>query len=191
MPALQAILDFLELRRVFALRAIQVVWWLYLCQRLYGTNWGFSRIMTTRGQPVAQYFSWFDFFFTPVRVLVALATVRLLLEVLLAFLMPASRPTVDRTLGQDLLAFLDLRPFFTRWWLQIFWWLYLLTFLRSAYPYFVFTPPWVYAGSIVDWVNFFNGLLNHVLWLVGVRLLVETALYARRPAKPESTSTNP
>ena len=90
MRALRTILDVLELRPVFTLRAIQVAWWIYIAERLYSTHWGLLRTMTARG-PAPTAYKWFEFAFTPLRVLVALATVRLLLDVLLAILMPSRR----------------------------------------------------------------------------------------------------
>jgi hypothetical protein len=176
MPVLRTILDFLELRPVFTLLAVQVFWWLYILEKLYSTHWGLTRTFAGRS-PAPWLYNWFEFAFTPLRVLVALATARLLLEVLLALLMPAARPLRRHpSLGQELLAFVDLRPFFNRWWLQMFWWLYLLTFLRAIYPYFFFSPPWVFAFSAADWFRFFHALINPLIWLVGVRLLIEVAL---------------
>lgn len=186
MPVVRWILDFLELRPVFTLRLAQAVWWLYIAERLYFTPWGFYRIITSSG-PASSLYNWFDAFFTPFRVLVMLATVRLLIDVLLAILWPHRRePQEPQSFGRELLAFLDLRPFFTRWWAQLFWWFYLLTFLHSLYPYTTIGLTFFNTATLTDWWRLFQSIAEKIAWLVGVRLLVEAAIKMQAsPAKTE------
>ena len=73
----------------------------------------------------------------------------------------------------------------------MFWWLFLLTALRTAYPYLVFSPPWAYTASPADWFNFFRVLLGQLLWVVGVRLLIEVALALHRPGRAAPETTTP
>ena len=75
MSIIRNILDFLELRPVFTLRAVQVLWWLHIAQTLYRTHWGWTELITPSGR-APTYYNWLDFVFTPLRVLVALATAR-------------------------------------------------------------------------------------------------------------------
>ena len=192
MPGLQKLLDFLELRPVFALRAVQVFWWLYIFERLYRTNWRYLHTVAGRSPPDSYWrYDWFEWLFTPLRTLVALATVRLLLDVLLALLMPSSQQTSSHpSLGQELLAFVDLRASLTRWWVQVFWWLFLLTTMRAIYPYFLFGNLWS-LGSYSYWSYFINGIADQLLWLIGVRLLVEVALMPPAPAPKLPVQSEP
>ena len=70
MPVVRNILDFLELRPIFTMRLAQVIWWLYIAERMYFTPWGFYRVVTASG-PASPLYSWFEAFFTPFRVLPA------------------------------------------------------------------------------------------------------------------------
>jgi hypothetical protein len=189
MPAVRWMLDFLELRPVFTLRLAQVCWWLYILAKLYFTPWGVYRIITSAG-PASWRYNWLEALYQPFRVLVLLATARLLLDVLLAILWPERQmPRAPQPLGRELLAFLDLRPFFTRWWIQVFWWLYLLNFLHSLYGYTFIGRPYFNTATLDDWARLFRGFLENGVWLVGVRLLVEAALKTQTPAPTDLQPT--
>ena len=181
MSALRRSLDFLELRPAFTLRVVQLFWWLYIAERLFSAHWGVYQLVTATG-PVSWQFNWFHAAVSPVRILVTLATARLFLEVLFMLLWPERRNARDtQSLGSELLAFLDLRPFFTRFWLHVFWTLYLLTFLYSLYLNTDIGLLWFKVATQGDWMRLLQGLLREMLWLIGVRLLIEAALKMQTP----------
>jgi hypothetical protein len=192
MSAIRRFLDFLELKPVFTLRVVQVCWWLYVAEQLFRTHWGVYQVITGKGAASWQL-NWLHAAFTPLRVLVALATIRLLLDVLLALLLPSDRRTArdGQALGGELLAFLDLRPFFTRWWLHVFWALYLLTFLYSLYLNTHIGSAWLATATPGDWMRLFQTLLEKMIWLFGVRLLIEVALKMQPPTENAPRQTGP
>ncbi len=199
------LIDFFELRPFFTLWSLRVVWWLYIffeLEKLFRYNW--FRIIT--GPSAPSWFlasGWSNAFFTLLRVLVLLAIVRLLLDVLLKFLMSSRGPEAraPRSWGQDAVAFLDLRPFYTPWWLQVFWWLFVLSVLRSVYiqvishvPALINVPvlPMQSVPQSLDrWFRFIVGLLGPLTWLVGGRLLVEAALMSQATPPDRDAANRP
>ena len=192
MPVWRRLTDFFELRPFFSLWTARVVWWVYIFMevaRLSRIKW--MTILAPPGAP-----SWFlasglsNAFFAVFRVVVLLMTVRLLIEVLLKFVTPRHHPETprQRSWSEDASAFFDLRPFYTAWWLQVFWWLFILSMLRAVYIYILGNVPWEAQHVPFDhWFQFGVGLLGPLTWLVGVRLLIEAALMSqpRAAADPQ------
>jgi hypothetical protein len=86
-------------------------------------------------------------------------------------------PRYSETLGQEFIAFIDLRPFFTRWWLRMLWWLYLLDALRIACGIIAFNfPPLHVVDPIWAWAWFLEGFLGLIAYTAGLRLLIEVAM---------------
>ena len=150
MPIVRTVLDFLELRPVFRRSVLDyVLVALRHFQTLYRDPLDAGRALITAHGPASNALPLSSNSSTrrcgspghPVHRAVCCS------RFCLRYLMPDLAATTprDTTLGQELLAFLDLRPFFTHWWTQVFWWLYMLTFLRSVYPYFAFMSPWAAA----------------------------------------------
>ena len=106
-----------------------------------------------------------------------------------------------RSWGQDAVAFLDLRPFYTPWWLQVFWWLFVLSVLRSVYiqvishvPALINVPvlPMQSVPQSLDrWFRFIVGLIGPLTWLVGGRLLVEAALMSQATPPDRDAANRP
>jgi hypothetical protein len=181
MPARQRLIDFFELRPCFTLWSLCILWWLYIfyeVEKLFHFDW--FRIIA--GPAAPSWFlasGWSNAFFTLLRVVVLLAVVRLLLDVLLKFVMPSRDSELhrQRTWVQDALAFFDLRPFYTRWWLQVLWWLFLLSVLRTVYILVLsYISLWSPARPIDSLYRFAVGMLGPLTWTAGVRLLIEAAL---------------
>jgi hypothetical protein len=111
---------------------------------------------------------------------VTILSARLLIEVLMRFV-PAVAPRIGsprypETLGQEFMAFIDLRPFFTRWWLRVLWWLYLLDALRVAYGNIAFNvPPPHVVDPVRAWAWFLEGFLGLAAYTGGLRLSIEVA----------------
>jgi hypothetical protein len=136
---------FFALRPFFTLQTLRLFWWLYIVAELLRLVLHLATYAVAGSFPPSPYrYMWHNVVAAPLMTLVVIATVRLLLEVLID-LTPAlaqSEPATAgaRSLLDDLMAFLELRPFFTPWWLQVFWWLFLLTVLADVYGYVSLVP---------------------------------------------------
>ena len=186
MPVWRRLVDFFELRPFFTLWIVRVVWWLYIFKQIeWLTYIKWTTIIVPRGPSWFLASGWSNAFFTLLNTMVLLMTARLAIEVLLKFVMPShdADPPRLRSWGQEALAFFDLRPFYTSWWLQLFWWLFLLSTLRTLYIYVIGNLPWSFQPLSVEhwyrWFRFGVGLLGPLTWLVGVRLLIEAALMSQ------------
>lgn len=189
MAALRRLTDFFELRPTLSMALLRLCWWLYILlevERLFRIDW--FRIITSPNSPSWFLASgWSNAFFTLLRVVVVLATVRLFIDVVLKFITPSrgDPPATPPSWGQEALAFFDLRPFYTRWWLRVFWLLFLLSMLRTIYIQAV-SGAWPFAPkSLESWFRYAIGFVGPLTWTVGVRLLIEAASSPRpRPREP-------
>jgi hypothetical protein len=87
---------------------------------------------------------------------------------------------------QSLVRFFELRPFFTLWWLRVFWLIFLLSQLRGIYLVVRYSYPHVGSTVFESWVRLFFSLLDKAVYIIAVRLLLEVAIILLTRREPEA-----
>jgi hypothetical protein len=176
--AARHVADLFSLQRILTFGSIKVLWWLYILVELHRLFLRLGTVTVVGSLPPSLYrYMWHNVFVAPLMTLITIATARLFLEVLMRESpgVQAEAAEFSRNppaLSDGLSDFINLRPFFTPWRLQLFWWLFLFTILADVYGYVSLVPG---QQPISHWVPYVMGFLKPVYCVVGVRLLIEAA----------------
>ena len=199
MFVLRRLADFLLLRPFFTLWSLRVFWWMYIFVEL-------DRLYRQINQVLhhAEFFpitstiwNWVNLIHAPFYYFVEIATVRLLLDLVVPLIWPTLKAQIRPNrhfVSQEAIAFLDFASFFTPQGLRWFWGFFLLQMLPVLYRSVAWNyPDPRFDGQIGVWFDFLIGLLGPLLYMAGVRLLIEAALLSRsdRSFSHSDVTSNP